>query len=324
MSTNGTIIMELIIGSSTQGHARNTFVDNGQVHIEVASASGNMQILNNDFLGSSVGVRVVGNSDNLWIMGNIFQDQRAFSCRVQDSGLGNNLVECNQFMGRNFMALAMMGNNEKTQCIGNDFNIENAFANVVVSGKIREYQGDPNLNLQADNCFDPSAPQDIRTMPSALPFEYILLQGDLSCHRPDNTGQNYTILELINAQEQACLDVRQGVAGNINKLISIQADIAQLESNSPNLSASEKYFLVSLKSDFSNLESKLLEEALNIGNELMIENIISIPSSKENRDLISYYQQLGNLNKAQQEIAALPADQISVDFADIQLLFRAW
>ena len=78
MSTNGTIIMELIIGSSTQGHARNTFVDNGQVHIEVASASGNMQILNNDFLGSNVGVRVVGNSDRLRIMGNNFTDQAFF------------------------------------------------------------------------------------------------------------------------------------------------------------------------------------------------------------------------------------------------------
>ena len=219
------------------------------------------------------------------------------------------------------MALAMMGNNEKTQCIGNDFNIENAFANVVVSGKIREYQGDPNLNLQADNCFDPSAPQDIRTMPSALPFEYILLQGDVSCHRPDNTGQNYTIL-VIDADEQMCLDVRQGITGDINNLISIQSDIALLESNSQNLSTSERYLLVSLKSDFFSLESKLLEDALSIGDELMIENIISIPSSKENRDLISYYQQLGNLNKAQQEIAALPADQISVDFADIQLLYN--
>ncbi len=316
-ATNSAVFRDLQIGTSNSGFDRNTFVDNGGVHIDIASATFNTRILNNDITGSRHGIRIVGESERLTILGNKFLNQSGISCRVQNAQGSSHLVSCNEFNGRGFLGLGLWGDNQGTQFLGNTFEVENAFANVFNDGQIAAVQGDFITNVRADNCYNDNS-FHLRTGDNSVSFNYLVEQGDMSCNVPDLNGQDFVLTELFDPRDHDCSEVIDLQSGTENQLIEIVDDILSLEGKTSR-SIAEESLLISLRRQRAELEAYLIEQRMQSGNIQDLSSIISLSGGFDVADLIGVYQQMSLTQPASSLVNQ--STEIAANFRTVQDLY---
>ena len=296
--------------------APNLFIDNER-HIQL-EASSNTSIHNNTFTTALISIDLNGQCDEFDIYTNEFNED-FLSIRLIETGHSQNLIDCNSFTAvKSIVGVQSIGTNSLTSILGNNFNSSGRLSNVLVSSGSLGNMG--NGDTHAHNCFNTNLPIEIRTNPNTQNFSYFLEQGDQSCTFPDNSGQNYSIVNLTNANDPICPMrgvIGQGTNQSLSSFTNLVTSIVTLESQIQNLTPQEIEQLNELKRLRALNEHQMIREAIQVNDTPLLKSIVSLPAGRNDLDLTAYFIQLGFIEAANNIISSMNSASETSEFIQI-------